>query len=183
LTAHLEKTVLQLSMLPKFIPISSYHKEEATIKSTKAHYLSNPKPSFNPKREVRKETPKPREEAFIWMFCGHADHFDEFCFRRKRIERRRVEYARNSYRDELIDFPPHSYSRILPRLYSRALPHTFSRALHQFTHGANHRSYDFGPRDNRFEPRALITAHVLVVVIVSRVGLVFLLGGHSPTLS
>jgi hypothetical protein len=43
---------------PKFIPISTYHQEEQTIKSTKAHYPSNPKPSFNPKREVRKETPK-----------------------------------------------------------------------------------------------------------------------------
>jgi hypothetical protein len=35
---------------PKFIPSSTYHKEEATIKPTKAHYPSNPKPSFNPKR-------------------------------------------------------------------------------------------------------------------------------------
>jgi predicted nuclease with TOPRIM domain len=40
---------------PKFIPSSTYHKEEATIKSTKAHYPSNPKPSFNPKREARKK--------------------------------------------------------------------------------------------------------------------------------
>jgi hypothetical protein len=39
---------------PMFIPSSNYHKEE-TIKSTKAHYPCNPKPSFNPKREVRKE--------------------------------------------------------------------------------------------------------------------------------
>jgi hypothetical protein len=43
---------------PKFIPSSTYHKEEKTIKSTKAHYLSNTKPSFNPKREVSKEIPK-----------------------------------------------------------------------------------------------------------------------------
>jgi hypothetical protein len=49
---------------PKFIPNSTYHKEEASIKSTKTHYPSNPKSSFNPKREVRKETPKPRDEAF-----------------------------------------------------------------------------------------------------------------------
>jgi hypothetical protein len=40
---------------PKFIPSSTYHKEEATIKSTKAHYPSNPKPSFNPKKEARKK--------------------------------------------------------------------------------------------------------------------------------
>jgi hypothetical protein len=81
---------------PKFIPSSTYHKEEATIKFTKAHYPSNPKSSFNPKREVRKETAKPREEAFICMFCGRAGHFDEFCFQQKRIERRHVEYARDS---------------------------------------------------------------------------------------
>jgi predicted nuclease with TOPRIM domain len=66
---------------PKFIHGSTYHKEEATIKSTKAHYPSNLKPSFNPKREARKETPKPREEAFICMFCGRAGHLDEFYFR------------------------------------------------------------------------------------------------------
>jgi hypothetical protein len=80
---------------PKFIPSSNYHKEEETIKSTKAHYPSNPTPSFKPKREVRKEIPKPREEAFVCMFCGCAGHLDEFCFRRKRIEKRRLDYARN----------------------------------------------------------------------------------------
>jgi hypothetical protein len=42
--------------VPKFIPSSTYHKEEATIKSTKAHYPSKSKLSFNPKREVRKKT-------------------------------------------------------------------------------------------------------------------------------
>jgi hypothetical protein len=139
--------------VPKFIPRSTYHKEEAIIKSTKAHYPSNAKPSFNPKREVRKETPKPREEAFVCMFCGHAGHLDEFCFRRKRIERRRVEDARDSYRNEYIDFPPRSYSHVLPRFYShtsrrtfsRALPHTFSSASPQFAHGPNRRSYGFGP--------------------------------------
>jgi hypothetical protein len=137
---------------PKFIPSSTYHKEEATIKSTKTHYPSNPKPSFNPKREVRKETPKPREKVFICMFCGRAGHLDEFCFQQKRIERRHVEYARDSYRDEFIDFLPRSYSHVPPRFYSRAYPRTFSRALPrtsfsaspQFAHGPNHRSYGFG---------------------------------------
>jgi hypothetical protein len=137
---------------PKFIPSSTYHKEEAKIKSTKAHY---------PKREARKETPKPREEAFVCMFFGRAGHLDEFCFRRKRIERRRVEYARDSYRDEFIDFLPRSYFYVPPRFYSRASPRTFSHALShtsssaspQFAHGPNHRSYGFGTRENRFEPR------------------------------
>jgi predicted nuclease with TOPRIM domain len=36
---------------PKFIPSSNYHKEEESLKPTKTHYPSNPKPSFNP-REV-----------------------------------------------------------------------------------------------------------------------------------
>jgi hypothetical protein len=65
---------------PKFVPSSSYHKEEEALKPTKAHYPSNPKPSFNPKRDVKRETPKPRNDAFICMFCGRAGHLDEFCF-------------------------------------------------------------------------------------------------------
>jgi predicted nuclease with TOPRIM domain len=39
---------------PKFIPSSNYHQEEEALKPTKTHYPSNLKPSFNPKREVRK---------------------------------------------------------------------------------------------------------------------------------
>jgi hypothetical protein len=138
---------------PKFIPSSTYHKEEATIKTTKAHYSSNPKPSFNPKRGVKRESPKPRKEAFICMFCGRAGHLDEFFFWRKRIEKRRFEYARNSYHDELFDLPPHSYSRVPPRSYSRASPRTFLRAFSQFFYGPNHLSYGFGSRENRLEPR------------------------------
>jgi hypothetical protein len=75
----------------KFVTCSSYRKEEEALKPTKAHYPSNSKSSFNPKREVRKEIPKPREETFICMFCGRTGHLDEFYFRRKRIEMRRVE--------------------------------------------------------------------------------------------
>jgi hypothetical protein len=138
---------------PKFVPSSSYHKEEEALKPTKAHYPSNPKPSFNPKREARKETPKPREEAFVCMFCGRTGHLDEFCFRWKKIDRRRVEYAKDSYHDEFIDFSSHSYSHVPPHFYSRASRHTFSRALPQFAHGPNHHSYGLGPRENRFEPR------------------------------
>jgi hypothetical protein len=121
---------------PKFIPSSSYHKEEETIKSTKAHYPSNPKPSFNPKREVRKKPSNPREEDFICMFCSCAGHLDEFCFRHKRIEKRRFDYARNSYHNEFTDFLPHSYSR--------ASSCTSSHAVSHFFHGPNHRSYCFG---------------------------------------
>jgi hypothetical protein len=112
---------------PKFVPSSNYHKEEETLKSTKTHYPSNSKPSLNPMREARKETPRPREEAFICIFYGRAGHMDEFYFRRKRVEKRHFDYDRNSYHDEFIDF----------------LPCT-SRASSHFFNGPNHRSYDFG---------------------------------------
>jgi hypothetical protein len=120
---------------PNFVPRSNYHKEEEALKPTKTSCPSNPKPPFNPKREVRKETPKSREESFVYMFCDHVGHLDEFCFWRKMIERRRFDYARNSYCDEFSDFPPHSFSR--------TLPHT-SHAFPKFAHGPNHRSYSFG---------------------------------------
>jgi hypothetical protein len=146
---------------PKFVPSSSYHKEEKALKPIKTHYPSNPKSSFNPKREARKETPKMREESFICMFCGRAGHLNEFCFWRKRIERMRVDYARNSYRDEFLDLPLYCYSRVSPRSYFHAPPLTFSCvlprssscALPQFAHGPNHRSYGLGSRENRFVPR------------------------------
>jgi hypothetical protein len=180
LTAHLEKTILSEKMIEddlswveesatkstyrlgvgfercedkgeksarKFIPSSTYYKEEAKIKPTKAHYPSNPK------REARKETLKPREETFVCILCGLAGHLDEFCFQRKGIERKCVEYARDSYRDEFIDFPPRSYSHVPPRPYSRALSRISSCALPQFSYGSNYRSYGFGSRENRFEPR------------------------------
>jgi hypothetical protein len=68
---------------PKFVPSSNYHKDEETLKSTKTHNPSNPKPSFNTKREVRKGASKPREEAFICMFCGCVGHLDDFYLRLK----------------------------------------------------------------------------------------------------
>jgi hypothetical protein len=79
------------------------------------------------------------------MFCGCAGHLDEFCFSHKRIEKRHFEYARNSYRDEFLDFPSRSYSR--------ASSHTSSHTLSHFSHGPNHRSYNFGLQQNSFVPR------------------------------
>jgi hypothetical protein len=65
---------------PKFVSGSNYHKEEEALKSTKTHYPYNPKPSFNPKRDMKKNTPKSSEEVYICIFCGHAAHLDEFAF-------------------------------------------------------------------------------------------------------
>jgi hypothetical protein len=63
---------------PKFVPGSNYHKEEESLKPTKTHYQTNHKPSFNPKRGVKKNTLNPSEEVCICMFCGRAGHLDEF---------------------------------------------------------------------------------------------------------
>jgi hypothetical protein len=64
----------------KFVPSSNYHKEEEAIKPSKIYYPSKLKPSFNPKKELRKETLKSREEPFVCTFCGHDGHLDVFCF-------------------------------------------------------------------------------------------------------
>jgi hypothetical protein len=55
----------------KFVPSSNYHKKEKIIKSTKTHYPSNPKLSFNPKREVRKKPPsQERKLLFAYFVAG-----------------------------------------------------------------------------------------------------------------
>jgi hypothetical protein len=172
----------------KFIPISTYHKEEEALKPIKIHYPFNPKSSFNPKREVRKETPKPREEGFVCMFCGRADHLDEFCFRWKRIERRRVEYARYSYHDEFIDFPSRSYSHVPPHLPLLTLSHVLCLALLLVLRLSSLMDSTIAHMVLVHERialsiYALVMAHVLIVVTVSCVGLVFLLEGPFPTLS
>jgi hypothetical protein len=79
------------------------------------------------------------------LFCDCASHLDEFCFRHKRIDKRRFDFARNSYRNKFTDFPLHSYSRAPPRTPS----HAMSRLLQV----ANHRSYGSGSRENSFVPR------------------------------
>jgi hypothetical protein len=130
---------------PKFISISNCHKEEEALKATKTYYSSNPKSSFKHKRDMKKEIPKRREEAFVYIFCGHVGHLDEFYFCRKRIEKRHFDYIRNSYRDKFSDF--------LSRSFSCPSPHTSSCSLSHFFHGPNHRSYGFGLRENNFVPR------------------------------
>jgi hypothetical protein len=176
---------------PKFVPSSSYHKEEEALKPTKAHYPSNPKPSFNPKREARKKNPKPREEAFVCIFCGLAGHLDEFCFWWKRIEMMCVEYARDSYRDNFIDFPPRSYSHVhlaFTLVLLLALSHVLCLTLLLVLRLSSLMDLTIAHmilvhERTALSLDALVIFHALIVVIVSHVGLVFPLKGPSPTLS
>jgi hypothetical protein len=175
---------------PKFIPSSTYHKEEAALKPTKAHYPSNTKPSFNPKREARKQTPKSREEAFICMFCDCAGHLYEFYFRPKRFERRRkrietrIMMSLLIFRLVLILMSRLASTLILLLALSHVLCLTLFLVFHLsllmdptiahmvLVHERTALSLD-----------ALVMTHVLVVVTVSRVGLVFPLEGPFATLS
>jgi hypothetical protein len=80
---------------------------------------------------------------------------------------RSFDYARNSYRNEFIDFPPCTSSHASPN----------------FFHGPNHRSYVLIHERMTLCLDALVTAHVLIVVIVPRVGTVFLLEGVTLIVS
>jgi hypothetical protein len=189
LTSHLERTVVSEKMIEDdlnrveesetkstykgeksalmFVPSSNYHKEEETLKSTKTHYPSNPKPSFNPKREVSKETPKPREEAFICMFYRRAGPLYEFCFYRKRIEKMCFNYARNSYVMSLLIFLL-IFHLVLRLISFMDLIIAHIVLVHERIALCLY---------------AFVTAHVLIMVIVPNVGTVFLLEGLTLTLS
>jgi hypothetical protein len=110
------------------------------------------------------------------MFCGRAGHLDEFCFWCKRIEKMRFDYARNSYRDEFIDFfcldlilvvcLAFTIVLCLSSLMDLTIAHMV--LVHERTILCLH---------------ALDTAHVLIVVIIPRVGPVFLHKSFTPILS
>jgi hypothetical protein len=124
----------------KFMPSSTCKDEEETLKAKQIPYPPNPKPSFNLKR-AQKQTTNPSmpnlDGVYTCMLCDRASHLDEFYFRRKRMEKRRVDYARNSYHNEFIDF----------------LLHISSHAPSPFSHGPNHCSYGFGSQESGFVPR------------------------------
>jgi hypothetical protein len=153
--------------VPKFVPSSNYHKEEEALKPIKTHYPSNLKPSFNPKRGVKKNTTKPCEEVYVRMFYGHAGHLDEFCFQRKRIEKRHVDYARNSHHDEFVDFLPHISSGALSS-FLMDLTITHMALVHERV---------------ALCLDALVSTHVLIVVFIPHVGMAFLLEVSILTLS
>jgi hypothetical protein len=101
------------------------------------------------------------------MFCGHAGHLDEFCFCRKRIEKRHFDYTRNSYRDEFSDF--HLVLNLVLCLALLLVLCLISLMDLIITHMILVHERTVLCLD------ALVTTHVLILVIVSHVGPVFLL--------
>jgi hypothetical protein len=151
----------------KFVPSSNYHKEDEALKPIKTHYLSNLKPCFNLKRGVKKNTLNPSEEVYICMFCGLAGQLGEFCFRCKRLEKRCVDYTRNSYHDEFIDFPPH-ICLVLHLISLMNLTITHMALVHERV---------------TLCLDALVSTHVLIMVFIPRVDMVFPLEVFILTLS
>jgi hypothetical protein len=159
----------------KFISSSTYHKGEVIIKPTKAHYPSNPKPSFNPKGEVRKETPKSREEVFICMFCGRAGHWMSFAsgtrgFRGSALIMPETHIVMGFLIFHLTLSLTLCLTLLLMFCLSSLMDLTIAHMVlvHERT---------------ALSLNALVMAHILIVVIISRVGLFFLLEGRTPTLS
>jgi hypothetical protein len=142
---------------PKFVPSSNYHKAEESLKPTKTHYPSNPMPSFNHKRGVNKKSTNPCEKVYICMFCGHTGHLDEFFFRRNRMKKRCVDYARNSYDDEFLDFCL-SFLLVLCLIFLTDLTITHMVLVHEKV---------------VLCLDALVSTHALIMVFIPHVGMVF----------
>jgi hypothetical protein len=176
---------------PKFVHSSTYHKEEATIKPTNAHYPSNSKPSFNPKREVRKETPKQERKLLFTCFVVVRVIWMSFAFDERELRicamsmlETHIMMSSLIYRLVLILvfclartlvlrltlFHVLCLSLILVVCLSSLIDLTITHMV--LVHERTALCLD-----------ALDTAHILIVVIVSRIGLIFLLEGLTLTLS
>jgi hypothetical protein len=183
---------------PKFIPSSTYHKDEATIKSTKAHYPSNPKPSFNAKREGRKKPPSQRE-LLCACFVAVLVTWMSFASGGRELRGDVLSMLENQIVMSSLMF---HLSLILVFRLARtlvlclalflvlflALSHVLCLALLLVLHLSSLMDPTITHivlvhKRTALSLDTLVTAHVLIVVIVSRVGLVFPLEGPSPTLS
>jgi hypothetical protein len=160
---------------PKFITSSNYHQEEKTIKSTKAHNPSNPKPPFNPKREVKRETPKLREEAFACIFCGRAGDLMSFASVARQLRggalnmlETHIMMSSSIFRLVLILVLCLTLLLILCLIFLIDLTIAHMILVHERI---------------ALCLNALVTTHVLIVVIVPRIGPVFLLELLKLTLS
>jgi hypothetical protein len=92
---------------------------------------------------------------------------DEFCFRRKRMEKRCVDYARNLYHNEFIDFTPHFF---LVFCFIFLMDLTITHMV--LAHKRVVLCLD-----------ALVSTHAFIVVFVPHVGMAFLLEVSILTLS
>jgi hypothetical protein len=176
---------------PKFIPSSTYHKEEVAIKSTKAHYPSNQShPSTQREKQERKPLSRERKLLFAcllavlvtWMSFAFGERelrggvlsmlethivMSLLIFRLVLILMFRLAFTLMLL---LAPFHVLCLAPLLVLCLSLLMDLTIAHMV--LVHEKTALSLD-----------ALVTAHVLIVVTVSRVGLVFSLEGPFPTLS
>jgi hypothetical protein len=168
---------------PKFVPSSSYHKEVEALKPTKAHYPSNPKPSFNLKREVRKETPNRERKLLFACFVAVLVTWMSFASGGRELRGGMLSMLEtNIVMSSLI------FRLILILMFHLAFTLVLRLALFHVLCLSSRMDLTIAHmvlvhERTALSLDALVTAHDLIVVIVSRVGLVFPLEGPSPTWS
>jgi cation transport ATPase len=169
---------------PKFIPSYTYHKEEEIIKPIKAHYPSNSKSSFNPKREARKKKPPGREMKHLFA-CFVTVLVTSMSFTSGVRELRGDVLSMLETHIMMSSLISHLVLILMFRLtftliLRLALLHVlFLSSLMDLTIA----HMVLAHKRTALNLDALITAHVLVMVIISHVCLIFLLKGFTSTLS
>jgi hypothetical protein len=168
---------------PKFVICSKYHKEEKALKPTKTHYPFNPKSSFNPKREMRKETPSREKKLLFACFVVVLVTWMSFASGIRELRKDASIMLETNIVMSLLIFHLvlilefHLTLTLelrltlllvlcLVSLMDLIIAHMI--LVHERT---------------ALSLNALVTTHVLIVVVVSRIRLVFLLEGLTLTLS
>jgi hypothetical protein len=168
---------------PKFITSFTYHKEEATIELIKAHYPSNPKPSFNPKREARKNPQTEREGFCLHVFVTVLVTWMSFAsgvreLRGGVLSMLETHIVMNLLISRLVLIL--MFCLVFTLMLRLALLHVFfPSSLMDLTIAHMILVHE----RIALSLNTLVMTHVLVVVTFSRVSLIFLLEGCTPTLS
>jgi hypothetical protein len=159
----------------KFIPSSSYHKEEEALKPTETHYPSNPKSSFNPKRGVKREPPSRERKLLFACFMAVLVTWMSFT-----SSIRDLRGGTLSMLETHIVMSSLIFRLDLTLVFCLALLHAlFLSSLMDLpiTH------MDLVHERIALSLDDLLTAHILIVVIISDVGLIFLQEDFTPVLS
>jgi hypothetical protein len=72
------RTRVRRVLLSSFLaPTTTKKRKQSNLAKLTTHPIQS---HHSTPREVKRESPKPKEEAFIYIFCGRASHLDEFYF-------------------------------------------------------------------------------------------------------
>jgi hypothetical protein len=158
----------------KFILSSTYYKEEVTIKFIKVHYPSNPKSSFNSKREAKKLSSLEWKLLFAYFVIVLVTWMN-FASNARELRRCALTILKTHIVMSLLIF---HLDLILVLCLALTLVLCLSSLINLIiTHIVLVHERTALCLD------ALNTTHILIVVIVFRIALVFLQEGFTPVLS